>query len=106
MGLAMAHHDLGDPRRAQASVQELIEQGADVAAYQIAEAYAHMARLDDAFHWLEQAYAIRDSGLAGVLGDPAFNTLLSDPRWPQFLNKLGLYEAWLAMPPKWGGPQS
>jgi len=106
MGLAMAYHDLGEPQRAQSSVQELIERGAEVAAYQIAQAYAYQAQLDDAFHWLERAHEIRDSGLPGLLGDPALYSLHGDPRWPEFLDKLGLRAAWLAMPPEWGGPPS
>ena len=38
------------------------------------------------------------------LGNPRFKNLVSDPRYPLFLEKLGLLEYWQAMPPEYAGP--
>jgi tetratricopeptide (TPR) repeat protein len=103
-GLAMVHHDLGDSAASQAALDELIETAADVAAFQIAETYGHIGQPDKAIEWLNRAYENQDSGVATILGDLAFEELNDDPRWVELLQKLGLYEAWLEMPPEWGGP--
>ncbi|MGA9573834.1 MAG: tetratricopeptide repeat protein [Lysobacterales bacterium] len=104
-GLAMAYHALGDHEAARSALDDLIESSADSGAYQIAEIYGFRNENDEAFQWLDRAVEIRDSGIASVLGDPALRGLITDPRWPVFLEKLGLLEFWLGMPPEWGGPQ-
>ena len=103
-GLAMIHHALGNKIESQRALTQLIETGADDAAYQIAEVYGYRGEMDKAFEWLEQSLKIRDSGLASVLGDPTLRELRTDPRWQPYLEKLGLLEFWLEMPPEWGGP--
>ncbi len=103
-GLAMAHHSLGNHEQSQQALEELIAGYADGAAFQVAEVYAIRSETDLAFEWLDVALKNRDSGLASILGDPAFLTLQSDPRWQAFLNKLSLLEFWLEMPPEHGGP--
>jgi hypothetical protein len=100
----MIHHALGNKIESQRALTQLIETGADDAAYQIAEVYGYRGEIDKAFEWLEQSLKIRDSGLASVLGDPALRELRTDPRWQPYLEKLGLLEFWLEMPPEWGGP--
>ena len=103
-GLAMVFHTLGNHEASQSALDNLIKNDADRAAYQIAEVYGHRNEPDQAFEWLEQALVIKDSGTTALLGDPAFLTLRADPRWQPFLEKLGLLEFWLAMPPEHGGP--
>jgi hypothetical protein len=103
-GLAMAHFALGNINEADQSLNAIISDDAEHAAFQIAEIYAMRGDLDHAFEWLDDSYNIRDSGLANSLGNPAFETLLNDPRWEQFLEKMNLAEAWHAMPPEHGGP--
>jgi len=103
-GLAMAYYVLGKHEESQSALDDLIEKDADTAAVQIAEVYGYRNEPDKAFEWLEKSLAIRDSGLAGILGDPAFRGLRADPRWPAFLEKLGILEFWLEMPPQYGGP--
>lgn len=103
-GLAMIHHALGNEIESQRALTKLIETGADAAAYQIAEVYGYRGETDKAFEWLENSYEIRDSGLASTLGDPSLRDLRTDSRWQPFLEKMGLLEFWLEMPPEWGGP--
>jgi hypothetical protein len=102
---AMVQFTLGNREDSDESLAELIRTGSDQAAYQIAQVYSIRNEPDKVFEWLEHAYRIRDSGLSSLLGDPSFKSVLSDPRWPVFLEKLGLLEAWREMPPEWGGPQ-
>ena len=103
-GLSMVHHALGNLDASQLALDELIEIGSSSAAYQIAEAYSFRNEPDKAFEWLEKSLIIRDSGLTSTLGDPAIRGLRTDPRWQPFLEKLGLLELWLEMPPEHGGP--
>ncbi len=103
-GLAMVHHVLGNHEESDRALDELIRDAADSAAFQIAEVYGFRGELDKAFEWLEQSLEIRDSGLASLLGDPAFRGLIADPRWISFLDQLGLLDAWRATPPEHGGP--
>ena len=103
-GLAMVQHALGNTAESEAALQDLIENAAGEAAFQIAEVYGYRDQSDKAFEWLEQSLLIRDSGLASILGDPALRNLRTDPRWQPFLEKLGLLEFWLEMPPEYGGP--
>ena len=100
----MVQHALGNTAESEAALQDLIENAAGEAAFQIAEVYGYRDQSDKAFEWLEQSLLIRDSGLASILGDPALRDLRTDPRWQPFLEKLGLLEFWLEMPPEYGGP--
>jgi tetratricopeptide (TPR) repeat protein len=102
----MAYHDLGDASMSEDALQSLIGEYKMVAAYQVAELYAYRGQSDLAFQWLDRAIAQDDSGVLSALGNRAFNGLINDPRWPDFLQQVGLYEYWLQMPPEWGGPRS
>ncbi len=89
-GMAVVLHALGDTGASDAALKELIERFAADSAFQVAEAYAVRAEIDDAFDWLEQAYDNRDSGLTSLLLDPLLANLHDDPRWEPFLDKIGL----------------
>jgi len=43
-----------------------------------------------AFAWLEKAYQQHDPTLANLRVDPGFDSLRSDPRYPELLKKVGL----------------
>jgi len=64
----------------------------------MATVYAWRGENDLAFKWLEAAFEQRDSSLANILTWREFDSLKADPRYPIFLKKLGLLEAWKAMP--------
>jgi hypothetical protein len=49
--------------------------------------------VDEAYKWLELAYAGHDTSLRGVKTDRLFSNLHGDPRWPAFLQKMGLVDA-------------
>ena len=50
--------------------------------------YAFQNQPDEAFEWLDRAYAQRDSGLIGTKVDPLLKSLHNDPRYAALLKKL------------------
>ncbi len=89
-GLALANHALGRRREAEAAFAELLAEWQEEGAFQIAEVYAFRGQPDRAFEWLERAYRQRDTGLADVAISPLLASLHEDPRWPPFLEKMGM----------------
>jgi len=89
-GEALANYQLGRRREADSSLAELTAQDQAHAAYQIAEVHAFRGETDQAFQWLERAYAQRDGGIPGTKMDPLLNNLRSDPRYSAFLAKVRL----------------
>lgn len=89
-GIAMARHSLGQDRDSLDALRQQIAKFAQGGAYQIAEAYAWRGEKDEAFHWLDRAYAQRDGGLAFIKCDPLMANLQGDPRYGALLKKLGL----------------
>ena len=89
-GLAMTYYALG--RRADSDVvlDQLLNEHADINAFQIAEVYAFRGQSDDAMHWLERAYAQKDAGLYFVKVELPQKTLAADPRFKAFLRKMNL----------------
>jgi tetratricopeptide (TPR) repeat protein len=81
---------LGRKKESDAALSELIAKYHEDGAYQIAEVYAFRNQSDEAFEWLDRAYAQRDSGLIGTKVDPLLKSLHSDPRFAAFLKKLNL----------------
>jgi TolB-like protein/DNA-binding winged helix-turn-helix (wHTH) protein/thioredoxin-like negative regulator of GroEL len=86
----IAYYGLGQQKESDAALNELITKYHANGAYQIAEVYAFRNRSEEAFEWLDRAYAQRDSGLIGTKVDPLFKSLHSDPRFVAFLKKLNL----------------
>jgi serine/threonine-protein kinase len=87
--LAMVHHALGNRDEADRAVHE-IEAFADGGSFQIAEVHGARGEVDDAFAWLERAFAQRDGGVAGVKASVHLRSLHGDPRWSSFLKRMGL----------------
>ena len=77
-------------QESDAALAELIKNEAELAAFQIAEAYGYRGDKDRAFEWLERARRQRDPGLGDLLKDPLLENLHDDPRWNAFLHKMGL----------------
>ena len=90
-GVALAEHSLAHAGEARAAMDELIRTNAVQSAdYQIAEVYAWRAEKDDAFEWLDRAFAGRDGGLVLVKIDPLLGSLHNDPRYKAFLRRMNL----------------
>ena len=59
-------------------------------ACQIAQVYGFRNQSEEAFGWLDRAYAQRDAGLIGTKVDPLLKSLHNDPRFAAFLKRLNL----------------
>ena len=85
---AIAYHALGRKKESDAALRELIANYQAIDPYLIAEIYAFRNQSDEAFEWLDRAYAKRDDGLIFTKVDPLLKSLHSDPRFAVFLKKL------------------
>jgi TolB-like protein/Tfp pilus assembly protein PilF len=88
--LALAQYVRGDRAAADAALADLIANGRDNLAYQIAEVYAVRGEKDKAFEWLQISFDNHDTGTLTLLVDPLVRGLRDDPRYKNFLAKLGL----------------
>jgi TolB-like protein/Flp pilus assembly protein TadD len=88
--LALAQYVRGDRAAADASLADLIANGRDNLAYQIAEVYAVRGENDKAFEWLQISFDNHDTGTLTLLTDPLLRGLRDDARYKKFLVKLGL----------------
>jgi adenylate cyclase len=95
---AEALFTLGQEEESRALTSEFLNTPAEVGPYAKAGIYAWRGENDSAFESLEVAFEQHHSSLANILLNQAFRHLESDPRYPVFLEKLGLLEAWKAMP--------
>ena len=83
----IAYHALGRHAESDAALKDLISKYPGF-EYEIAEVHAFRNQSDEAFEWLNRAYAHRDSGLIGTKVDPLLNNLRHDPRYAALLKKL------------------
>jgi serine/threonine-protein kinase len=92
VGLVLASQALHRAPEADAELARLeAEHSADM-AMGIAEAYAFKGQKDQAFSWLDRAYAQKDIFLWSIKGDPFLKSLEDDPRYRAFLRKINLPE--------------
>ena len=87
---AITYHALGRKKDSDAALRELIAKYQAIDAYQIAEVYAFRNQSDEAFEWLDRAYAKHDDGLIHTKVDPLLKSLHDDPRFAALLKKLNL----------------
>jgi tetratricopeptide (TPR) repeat protein len=86
--MAVAYHALGREKESNAALKELIEKYH--ASDAVATVYALRNERDEAFKWLDRAYAQHDGGLIFLKIDPMLKNLRGDPRYATFLKKLHL----------------
>ena len=95
---AVAYYALGRQKEADAALSELIARyharrahaHSAYSAYGIAQVYAFRKQSDEAFQWLDRAYAYYDDGLIETKVDPLLKNLHNDPRYTALLKKLNL----------------
>jgi tetratricopeptide (TPR) repeat protein len=85
---AIAYHALGREKESDTALRELIAKYQATDPYLIAEIYAFRNQSDEAFEWLDRAYAQRNSGLIHTKVDPLLKSLHSHPRFAALLKKL------------------
>jgi TolB-like protein/DNA-binding winged helix-turn-helix (wHTH) protein/Tfp pilus assembly protein PilF len=86
---ALAYHALGREKDSDAALSELMKYHAS-SAFEIAAVYAFRNQTDEAFEWLDRAYAQHDLNLNWTKADPLLKNLHHDPRFAAFLKKLNL----------------
>ena len=87
---ALTYYALGRKKESDAALRELAMQYHGSNAFEIATIYAFRNQTDEAFEWLDRAYAQRDPSLMGTKVDPLLKSLHHDPRFTAFLTKLHL----------------
>ncbi len=86
---ALAYHALGREKDSDAALSELMKYHASSAS-EIAAVYAFRNQTDEAFEWLDRAYAEHDLNLNWTKADPLLKNLHNDPRFAALLKKLNL----------------
>jgi TolB-like protein len=90
-GSAMAYFALGRKADSDTALAQLLNSPHND-SFAIAEIYGFRGEVDDAFKWLERAYAQRATSLSHIKGDLNFKNLEGDPRYKAFLKKMNLPE--------------
>jgi TolB-like protein/Tfp pilus assembly protein PilF len=94
LDLGFAYAVSGHPdeaRKILANLQQLHQQGI-VPAASLATLYGALGESNEAFVWLEKAYQERDPQLTYLKAGRRFEPLRADPRFKQFLRRVGLPE--------------
>jgi TolB-like protein/Flp pilus assembly protein TadD len=89
IGRVLAHYELGNQEESDKLLNELLDSSDVIGGYRLALAHAYLGNLDQAFHWLDDAAEQGDPYLAEIVGEPLFSNLHGDPRWRQFLVRIG-----------------
>jgi TolB-like protein/DNA-binding winged helix-turn-helix (wHTH) protein len=87
---ALTYYELGREKESDAALSELIAKYHASNAFEIAEIYAFRNQTDEAFEWLDRAYAQRDPSMMSTKMDPQLKSLHNDPRFAALLKKLNL----------------
>jgi Tfp pilus assembly protein PilF len=90
VALALAAQIGADRVAADATLKTMLDQYGDLAPYQIAETYALRRDPDQAFAWLDHAWAAHDVGVTTLLFDPILLRYRNDPRFAAVCKKVGL----------------
>ena len=88
-GLPLGYQAQGRTADANAALQRLLGNSAG-SEFQVAETYAQLGIVDQAFTWLDRAVALRDPGIQWLRGDPLLRDLINDPRYMALLRRLNL----------------
>ena len=87
---AITYYAIGRHKESDTALRELTAKDRARPSYLIATVYAFANRPDQAFEWLDRAYAERDGDVMGTKIDPLLKSLHNDPRYAAFLKKLHL----------------
>jgi len=87
---ALAYAAIGQQKQSDAVLKELIAKYSTRKAFWVASVYAFRNQRDEAFEWLDRAYAQREDDVADMKFWPMLKNLHSDPRYSAFLNKIHL----------------
>ena len=88
-GSAIVYFALGRRTDSEAALAQWLK-GAKDFPYTTAAIYAFRGESDEAFKWLDRAFAQKDALLPFIMGDPTMKILEADPRYKAFLAKMNL----------------
>jgi DNA-binding winged helix-turn-helix (wHTH) protein/tetratricopeptide (TPR) repeat protein len=93
--LAHLYAVTGRKSEAEALLNQLLERVEThyVSATLIAEVYVALGRFEQAFDWLNRAYAERSSMLPSLATSPKWDSLRQDSRFEVLMNRVGLWRA-------------
>jgi TolB-like protein/Tfp pilus assembly protein PilF len=86
----VAYSALGQEKQSDAALKELVTKYSTRDAYYAASVYAFRNQRDEAFEWLDRAYAQREGNIANTNLEPLLKNLHGDPRYAALLKKLNL----------------
>ena len=89
---------MGQEKESRALTEEFLNTPAKENPFPKAMIHAWRGENDSAFESLDLAFEQHHTTLVNILIIEAFHHLEDDPRYPVFLEKMGLLEAWKAMP--------
>jgi TolB-like protein/DNA-binding winged helix-turn-helix (wHTH) protein/lipoprotein NlpI len=84
-GQAVAYYALGREKESDTALSELIGKYQSQSAFPIAEVYSFRKEPDQAFEWLDRAYAQHDTGVPETKASTLLQNLRGDPRYTAFL---------------------
>jgi len=90
--LGNAYARMGRAAEARNMITKLREhvKKSGIGPYEIALVYAGLDEKDEAFAWLDQAFAAHDKGLTYLKIDPCIDPLRTDPRYGALVKRVGL----------------
>src|SRR5437773_6494498 len=89
IGLSLAYQALRRKADSDAALAALIAKYEKDGPSNIAGVYAYRGEADKAFMWLDKAVEYGDGGLGEIVTDNLFDKIHADPRWLEFLRKIG-----------------
>ena len=87
---ALTYAAIGREKQSEAALKELIAKYSTREAFLVAEVYAFRNQRDEAFVWLDRAYAQHEDDLPMTNLLPELKNLHGDPRYSAFLKKIHL----------------
>jgi adenylate cyclase len=90
IGSALAYFRLGNKAASDAALAQLLKSYAPYIPTGIAAVYAFRGESDEAFKWLDRAYAQKDAFLYRIKVSTEFDRLHDDARYKAFLRKMNL----------------
>jgi TolB-like protein len=92
VGVALALEMLGQRNESDKELKTAEQMFGDEMGYWIAIVYAARRDPDRAFAWLDRAFHAYGDGMTWIKGDPLLGSLVGDPRYKAFLQKMRLPE--------------
>ena len=94
--LAMALYSAGRIEESDVWMAKMVETYADRRPFEIAAAFAWRGDADEAFEWLERSLVKDRADALFTIQSPEFRPIHDDPRWDEFLRKIGRHPNQLA----------